>query len=157
MLGYWNDPEKTAESLRGGWFHTGDLGVIDEEGYLTIVDRKKDMIKTGGENVASREVEEVLYQHPAVAEVRRVRDPPPDWIEAVTAVVVARDGAHADRGRAHRASAASAWPRFKVPEVRRPRRRAAEEPQRQDPQARAARGPRRAGASDTQDLPARAR
>ena len=69
MLGYWNDPEKTAETFRNGWFHRGDSGVIDDEGYLTVVDRKKDMIKTGGENVASREVEEVIYQHPAVAEV----------------------------------------------------------------------------------------
>jgi fatty-acyl-CoA synthase len=54
MLGYWNDPEKTAEAFRNGWFHSGDLGVMDEEGYLYVVDRKKDMIKTGGENVASR-------------------------------------------------------------------------------------------------------
>ncbi len=69
MLGYWNDPEKTAETFRNGWFHSGDLGVMDEDGYLCVVDRKKDMIKTGGENVASREVEEVIYQHPAIAEV----------------------------------------------------------------------------------------
>ena len=66
MLGYWNDPEKTAETFRNGWFHSGDLGVIDDEGYLSVVDRKKDMIKTGGENVASREVEETIYAHPAV-------------------------------------------------------------------------------------------
>ena len=69
MLGYWNDPEKTAEAFRNGWFHSGDLGVIDDEGYLSVVDRKKDMIKTGGENVASREVEEAIYAHPAVQEV----------------------------------------------------------------------------------------
>ena len=92
MLGYWNDPEKTAEAMRGGWFHSGDLGVMDDEGYLTVVDRKKDMIKTGGENVASREVEEVLYQHPAVAEAAVIGVPDPKWIEAVAAVVVLRAG-----------------------------------------------------------------
>lgn len=92
MLGYWNDPEKTAESFRNGWFHSGDLGVMDEEGYLYVVDRKKDMIKTGGENVASREVEEVLYQHPAIAEVAVFGTPHPQWIEAVTAAAVLRAG-----------------------------------------------------------------
>ena len=92
MLGYWNDPGKTAETFAGGWLHSGDLGVLDEDGYLTIVDRKKDMIKTGGENVASREVEEVIYRHPAVAEVAVFATPHPQWIEAVTAAVVLRDG-----------------------------------------------------------------
>ena len=91
-VGYWIDPEKTAEAFRDGWFHSGDLGVMDEDGYITIVDRKKDVIKTGGENVASREVEEVLYQHPAVAEVAVFGVPHPRWIEAVAAVVVPRDG-----------------------------------------------------------------
>ncbi len=95
-LGYWNDEEKTAEAFRGGWFHSGDLGVLDEDGYLRVVDRKKDMIKTGGENVASREVEEVLYQHPAVAEVAVFGLPHPTWIEAVTAAVVRRTGTDAD-------------------------------------------------------------
>jgi fatty-acyl-CoA synthase len=92
MLGYWNDPEKTAETFRGGWLHTGDLGVLDEEGYLTVVDRIKDMIKTGGENVASREVEEAIHAHPAVAEVAVFGIEHPRWIEAVTAAVVARPG-----------------------------------------------------------------
>jgi fatty-acyl-CoA synthase len=92
MLGYWNDPEKTAETFRGGWLHTGDLGVLDEEGYLTVVDRIKDMIKTGGENVASREVEEAIHEHPAVAEVAVFGIEHPRWIEAVTAAVVARPG-----------------------------------------------------------------
>jgi fatty-acyl-CoA synthase len=92
MLGYWNDPEKTAEAFQGGWFHSGDLGVVDEDGYLTVVDRKKDMIKTGGENVASREVEEVIYRHPKVAEVAVIGIPHPYWIEAVTAVVVPKAG-----------------------------------------------------------------
>jgi len=92
MLGYWNDPEKTAETFRNGWFHSGDLGVMDEEGYLSVVDRKKDMIKTGGENVASREVEETIYQVTAVQEVAVFGIPHPRWIEAVTAAVVPRDG-----------------------------------------------------------------
>jgi fatty-acyl-CoA synthase len=92
MLGYWNDPEKTAETFRGGWLHTGDLGVLDEEGYLTVVDRIKDMIKTGGENVASREVEEIIHEHPAVAEVAVFGVEHPRWIEAVTAAVVVRPG-----------------------------------------------------------------
>ncbi|WP_225879171.1 acyl-CoA synthetase [Zeimonas arvi] len=96
MLGYWNDEQKTAEAFRGGWFHSGDLGVFDEEGYLRVVDRKKDMIKTGGENVASREVEEVLYQHPAVAEAAVFGTPHPEWIEAVTAAIVLRGGQSAD-------------------------------------------------------------
>ncbi len=88
--GYWNDPVKTAESFCNGWFHSGDLGVFDDEGYLSVVDRKKDMIKTGGENVASREVEEALYAHPAVLEVAVFGVPHPHWIEAVTAAVVLR-------------------------------------------------------------------
>ncbi len=92
MLGYWQDPDRTAQAFAGGWFHSGDLGVMDSEGYLTVVDRQKDMIKTGGENVASREVEEALYQHPAVAEVAVFGLSHPRWIEAVTAAVVLRDG-----------------------------------------------------------------
>jgi fatty-acyl-CoA synthase len=96
MLGYWNDPGKTAEAFQDGWFHSGDLGVLDDEGYLTIVDRKKDMIKTGGENVASREVEEVLFKYPGVAEVAVFGIPHALWIEAVTAVVVPREGESID-------------------------------------------------------------
>jgi fatty-acyl-CoA synthase len=103
MLGYWNDEARTAEAFRGGWFHSGDLGVFDEDGYLRVVDRKKDMIKTGGENVASREVEEVLYLHPAVAEAAVFGTPHPEWIEAVTAAVVLRAGMQAtdDALKAH--------------------------------------------------------
>ncbi|GAA2066116.1 acyl-CoA synthetase [Streptomyces albiaxialis] len=95
MLGYWNDEEKTAEAFRDGWFHSGDLGVVDEDGFLHVVDRKMDMIKTGGENVAGREVEEALHRHPAVAEAAVFGIPHPYWIEAVTAAVVLRDGATA--------------------------------------------------------------
>jgi fatty-acyl-CoA synthase len=92
MLGYYNDEAKTAEAFRGGWFHSGDLGRMDEDGYLYVIDRKKDMIKTGGENVASREIEEVLFAHPQVAEAAVFGVPHERWIEAVTAVVVARSG-----------------------------------------------------------------
>ncbi len=93
MTGYLDDPEKTAESFAFGWFHSGDLGRFDEDGYLYVVDRKKDMIKTGGENVASREVEEVLYRHPSVEEAAVIGLPDPKWIELVTAVVVLKKGA----------------------------------------------------------------
>jgi fatty-acyl-CoA synthase len=92
-LGYYRDEAKTAEAFRNGWFHSGDLGVFDAEGRLSVVDRKKDMIKTGGENVASREVEEVIYALDAVAEVAVFALDHPHWVEAVTAVVVLRAGA----------------------------------------------------------------
>jgi fatty-acyl-CoA synthase len=91
-LGYFDDEDKTAAAFRNGWFHSGDLGTIDEDGYLTVVDRKKDMIKTGGENVASREVEEALYALDGVAEVAVFGITHPLWIEAVTAVVVPKPG-----------------------------------------------------------------
>jgi fatty-acyl-CoA synthase len=91
-LGYYLDEEKTAESFRAGWFHSGDLGVLSPDGYLSVVDRKKDMIKTGGENVASREVEEAIYELDGVAEVAVFGISHPRWIEAVTAVVVPREG-----------------------------------------------------------------
>lgn len=93
MSGYLNDPEKTAAAFEGGWFHSGDLAVLDTEGYLTIVDRKKDMIKTGGENVASREVEESIYRLEGVSEVAVVGLPDPQWVEAVTAFIVVKEGA----------------------------------------------------------------
>jgi fatty-acyl-CoA synthase len=93
MLGYYADEEKTAAAFAGGWFHSGDLGVLDGDGYLAVVDRKKDMIKTGGENVASREVEEAIYLLDGVAEVAVFGVAHPRWIEAVTAVVVPKAGA----------------------------------------------------------------
>ena len=92
-LGYYRDPEKTAEAFRNGWFHSGDLGVMDAEGRVTVVDRKKDMIKSGGENVASREVEECIYTLDGVAEVAVFAVDHPRWVEAVAAVVVAKPGA----------------------------------------------------------------
>lgn len=102
-LGYYADEERTAEAFRGGWFHSGDLGIMDEDGYLSVVDRKKDMIKTGGENVASREVEEAIYLLDGVAEVAVFGIGHPRWIEAVTAVVVPKPdvGLTADTVLAH--------------------------------------------------------
>lgn len=93
MAGYWNQPDATAETLRGGWLHTGDVGSFDEEGYLTLRDRSKDLIISGGMNIYPREVEEALLQHPAVGAVSVVGRPDPEWGEAVVAFVVAADGA----------------------------------------------------------------
>ncbi len=96
LSGYFNDAEKTAAAFHGGWFHSGDLATVDDEGYITVVDRKKDMIKSGGENVASREVEETIYKLPQVSEVAVVGLPDPYWIEAVTAIVVVKSGQSLD-------------------------------------------------------------
>jgi acyl-CoA synthetase (AMP-forming)/AMP-acid ligase II len=93
MKGYWKMERETKQTLRGGWLHTGDLARMDEEGYLFLVDRKKDVIKSGGENVYSREVEEVLADHRAVKEVVVVGVPDERWGEAVKAVVLLREGA----------------------------------------------------------------
>jgi long-chain acyl-CoA synthetase len=92
MLGYWKNPTLTAEVLRGGWLHTGDMGTIDEEGYIYLVDRKADMIVTGGENVYPKEIEDILYEHPAVQECAVVSAPDEKWGERVQAVVVLKDG-----------------------------------------------------------------
>ena len=92
MVGYWNRPQETAEALRDGWYHSGDLAMLDEDGYLSIVDRKKDMIVTGGENVYSVEVENALYSHPAVLECAVIGVPDARWGEAVLAVVVRKPG-----------------------------------------------------------------
>ncbi|MEJ0070414.1 MAG: fatty acyl-CoA synthetase [Pseudomonadota bacterium] len=92
LLGYWDKPAETDDVFAGGWFHSGDVGYLDEAGYLFIVDRIKDVITSGGVQVASREVEEALFTHPAVSEVAVIALPDPKWIEAVTAVVVLRAG-----------------------------------------------------------------
>jgi fatty-acyl-CoA synthase len=96
MIGYWEKPEETAEAFAGGWFHSGDVGWRDAEGYITVTDRVKDVINTGGIVVSSREVEDALFSHPAVSEVAVVSLPHPKWVEAVAAIVVLRDGASAD-------------------------------------------------------------
>ncbi|MGA2548886.1 MAG: acyl-CoA synthetase [Burkholderiaceae bacterium] len=92
LSGYFHDEERTLAAFEGDWFHSGDLATIDAEGYITVVDRKKDMIKTGGENVASREVEEAIYRLEKVSEVAVVGIRHPHWIEAVTAVIVVKSG-----------------------------------------------------------------
>jgi fatty-acyl-CoA synthase len=92
MLGYFHDDARTLASFEGDWFHSGDLATLDDEGYITVVDRKKDMIKTGGENVSSREVEEMIYRLSEVSEVAVIGLPDPKWVEAVTAVIVVKAG-----------------------------------------------------------------
>ena len=96
MQGYWNDQTETATALEGGWLHTGDVARIDDDGLISIVDRKKDVIVSGGENVASREVEAVLHEHPAVRDVAVVGVRHERWGEQVCAVVVVHDPIDAD-------------------------------------------------------------
>jgi long-chain acyl-CoA synthetase len=90
MAGYWDNPAASAETLRNGWLHTGDVGSLDEEGFLTLKDRSKDLIVSGGSNIYPREVEEVLLRHPGVSEVSVVGQKDPEWGEVVIAFVVAR-------------------------------------------------------------------
>jgi acyl-CoA synthetase (AMP-forming)/AMP-acid ligase II len=92
MMGYYKDPEATRETLKDGWLHTGDLGRLDDEGFLYIVDRKKDMIITGGENIFPREIEEVLYAHPKILEAAVIGVPDPEWGEKIHAVVALKEG-----------------------------------------------------------------
>ena len=135
--GYWRDPDATATAFAGGWFHTGDIGVRDEDGYLWIVDRLKDMIVSGGENIAGSEVERVLYEHKAVLEAAVVARPDERWGEVPVAFVVLRPEANVTaEGLIEHCRAQLA--QFKVPRSHLPRC-AAPEPVRQGPQARAAR------------------
>jgi acyl-CoA synthetase (AMP-forming)/AMP-acid ligase II len=92
MKGYWNKPQETAQALRGGWMYTGDIGYMDTDGFLYVVDRVKDMIISGGENIYSAEVEAVLYQHPAVAMCAVIGIPDEKWGEAVHAIIIPREG-----------------------------------------------------------------
>jgi fatty-acyl-CoA synthase len=92
MLGYYKEPKKTREIFKGGWLHTGDLAIMDEEHYFYFVDRKKDVVKSGGENVSTVEVESLIFNHPKVADATIVGLPHPRWIEAVTAFVVPKPG-----------------------------------------------------------------
>ncbi|HEX5095764.1 MAG TPA: AMP-dependent synthetase, partial [Acidimicrobiia bacterium] len=95
MEGYWEQPDETAKAIRDGWFRTGDGGLIDDESYLSIADRKKDVIISGGENVSSIEVEDVVFSHPAVAEVCVIGVPDEKWGETVIALVVLAPGVSA--------------------------------------------------------------
>ena len=108
--GYWRDPDATAAAFAGGWFHTGDIGVRDDDGYLFIVDRLKDMIVSGGENIAGSEVERVLYEHDAVLEAAVVGRPDDRWGEVPVAFVVAAAGRDGHGGRADRALPGAAGP-----------------------------------------------
>ena len=90
MAGYWQSPEANAETLRGGWLHTGDLGSLDADGLLTLRDRSKDMIISGGSTIYPREIEEVLLRHPDVVEASVVARPHPEWGEEVVAFIVVR-------------------------------------------------------------------
>jgi fatty-acyl-CoA synthase len=92
LIMYFKEPEKTDEVMKGGWFHSGDIGIMDSDRFITVADRKKDMIKTGGENVATREVEEVIYQDDRVQETAVIGLPDPKWVEVVTAVIVPKEG-----------------------------------------------------------------
>jgi long-chain acyl-CoA synthetase len=96
MAGYWNNPAASSETLRNGWLHTGDLGCFDAEGFLTLKDRSKDLIISGGSNIYPREVEEVLIQHADVREVSVIGRPDREWGEVVVAYIVSRAGAHLD-------------------------------------------------------------
>jgi long-chain acyl-CoA synthetase len=98
MRGYWNRPDASAETLRGGWLHTGDMGAFDADGYLTLKDRSKDMIISGGTNIYPREIEEVLLRHPDVMECAVVGRPHEEWGEEVIAFVTPREGAEVDTG-----------------------------------------------------------
>ncbi|WP_445004746.1 fatty acyl-CoA synthetase [Halomonas mongoliensis] len=114
LTGYWDKPEMTEEAFLGGWFHSGDVGYFDEAGYLYVVDRIKDVINTGGVVVASREVEEGLFKHPAVSEVAVIGLPDEKWIEAITAVVVLKEGEAASE-EALIAHARATMAHYKVP------------------------------------------
>lgn len=97
MAGYWKNPDASAEALKNGWLHTGDVGFLDDDGYLTLRDRSKDMIISGGTNIYPREVEEALLTHPGVAEVSVIGEPDEEWGENVLAYVVARPGSGVDQ------------------------------------------------------------
>ncbi len=115
MKGYWGRPDATEEAIRDGWFHSGDLGREDEDGYFFVVDRKKDMIIRGGYNVYPREVEELLYEHPAIREAAVVGVPHDEWGEEIGAAVVLEPGAEAAPEEI------SAWVRERIAAYKYPR------------------------------------
>jgi acyl-CoA synthetase (AMP-forming)/AMP-acid ligase II len=115
MTGYYRDPERTAEVLTDGWMHSGDIAEVDQEGYLSIVDRRKNLIIRGGQNIVPTDIENVLFRHPAVLEAAVVGAPDPQWGERIVAVIALRPGARADPGELG-AHAASQLPAFTRPE-----------------------------------------
>ena len=117
LKGYYKNPEATAQAFRNGWFHTGDIGYRDADGFFYIVDRKSDMIIRGGENIYPREIDEVLYKHPAVAAAATIGVPDPLYGEEVAAFIVLKDGAASDRRRDHRFLPRASG-RLQMPEVR---------------------------------------
>ncbi len=110
MKGYLKNPKATEEAFAGGWFHSGDLGVLHEDGYIQLKDRSKDIIISGGENISSIEVEDVLYKHPAVAAAAVVAMPDPKWGETPCAFVELRPGASATEAGDHRLVPREPWP-----------------------------------------------
>ena len=146
MKGYWGRPDATAEAIPDGWFRTGDLARVDEDGYFFIVDRKKDLIIRGGYNVYPREIEEVLYEHPAVAEAAVVGIPHDDLGEEVGAAVALKPGATATPEELQ-ALCEGAGRRVQVPAPGVAGGRAAQGPHRQDPAPRGAARPRPDGAA----------
>ena len=139
MAGYWSNSAATIAALRDGWYHTGDVGYLDEQGFLFLVDRKKDMIISGGENIYSREVEEAIATHPAVMEVAVIGVKDDYWGETVRAICVLNPGAVRHRGGADRAYQ-DADRQLQEAEVHRFHRRTAEAAERQDQQGGAAQG-----------------
>ena len=137
MKGYLKNAQATEEAFAGGWFHTGDLAVMHADGYVKIKDRSKDVIISGGENISSVEVEEVLYRHPAVLAAAVVAKPDAKWGEVAAAFVELRDGCNGHRGRDHRTLPRrdGALQGAQAGDLR----RAAEDLDRQDPEVRAAR------------------
>jgi len=115
MLGYWNEPEKTADVLRNGWMHTGDLATMDDEGYLNIVGRIKDMVIRGGENVYPREIEEFLYTHPDVVDAQVIGVPDERYGEELMAWVRLRAGAQPLSAEDLRAFCTGKLAHYKVP------------------------------------------
>ena len=137
MEGYWNQPEETEAALDGGWFHTGDGGIVDDEGHVSILDRKKDVIITGGENVSSIEVEDAIFSLDGVAEVAVIGVPHDTWGEMVVALVVPADGSAVDRGGRDRVLPVGAG-RLQVPQAGGVPRRAPPHGHRQAPEIQAA-------------------
>ena len=144
MIGYWDEPEKTAEVLRNGWMHTGDLAMMDDEGYLNIVGRIKDMVIRGGENVYPREIEEFLYTHPDIVDAQVIGVPDEQYGEELMAWVRLREGAEPLTAEALREFCTGQARALQDPALRPRRRRVPDDGHRQGPQGRDARAGRRA-------------